>query len=92
MSNGVDMIKVVKDLCKRPKARSCIVLTHEFSKQKTWAQKLATITGVSHIDLLDLFASDKNLANNLTSYSPQTLFKFLKTKNESKILVANPSN
>lgn len=89
MTDGVDMIKVVNDLSKRPKARSCIVLTHEFSKQKDWAQKLAVITSVSHIDLLDLFAADKSLANNLTSYSPQALFKFLKTKNESETLIVS---
>ena len=80
MSDGVDMIKVVYDLSKRPKARSCIVLTHEFLKQKDWAQKLALITSVSQIDLLDLFAADESLADNLTSYSPQVLFKFFKTK------------
>ena len=89
MTDGVDMIKVVNDLSKRPKARSCIVLTHEFSKQKAWAQKLAEITGVSHIDLLDLFISDENLSNNLTSYAAQELFKFLKTKNESETLIVS---
>ena len=89
MSDGVDMIKVVYDLSNRPKARSCIVLTHEFPKQKVWAQKLAAINSVSHIDLLDLFASDENLANNLTSYTPQVLFKFFKTKKESDTLIVS---
>lgn len=89
MADGIDMIDVVSKLGKRPRARSCIVLTHEFKEQKIWAKRLAEQAHMAHIDLLDLFNSDENLAANLSSFVDDRLLNLLKTKKDTPVLIVS---
>lgn len=87
MSKPVDIIKVVQQLPDRPRGRACVVLTEDYAGQKEWASKLARITGMDHIDLLDEFVRDKNLAEKTGNFSVSDLFEYLKSRSESPVLI-----
>jgi len=89
MSNPADMVELVKDLPSRPRGRACMVLTHDFAGQKQWAADLARLSGVDHIDLLDLFASDEALSAEISQFSAPKLFEFLKGKSQKPVLVVS---
>lgn len=81
MSEPIDMVKLVESLPSRPRGRSAIVFTHEYSGQKKWAAELARQTGSEHVDLLDNFAIEAELSNTVGQLSVSSLFDFLKEYN-----------
>ena len=87
VSEAIDMIKLVEDLPKRPRGRACAVLTHEYYGQKAWATELSQRTGAKHVDLLDLFADNEQLASNVSSFSVDELFNLLQKQVESPALI-----
>lgn len=78
MSDPIDMIQLVRELPSRPRGRACIVLTHEYRRQKAWAVNLARQTNSVHIDLLDLFADNLEFGTNLRDFSASVLFERLR--------------
>jgi len=87
MSDPVNMVQLVKDLPSRPRGRACIVLTHEYERQKEWAVELARQTDSDHLDLLELFAQDKNLSSKIGQFLVPSLFEFLKNHGQAPVLV-----
>lgn len=87
MSEAVDMTKLVEGLPKRPRGRACAVLTHDYFAQKSWATELSRRTGAEHVDLLDLFADNEELASNVSSFSVDGLFNLLQKQVESPVLI-----
>lgn len=81
------MIKLVKGLPKRPRGRTCVILTHDFAGQKDWAMELAKQTGSEHLDLLDLFQENQDLGEKISSFSTPELFKLLQTRATSSVLI-----
>lgn len=87
MTEAVDMIKLVKKLPSRPRGRACIVLTHDYGGQKDWAFELAKLTGMDHIDLLDLFENEKDLSQNISSFQVADLFGLLTGESSASVLI-----
>lgn len=87
MSETVDMIKLVKELPSRPRGRACIVLNHDYAGQKDWAMELAKQTGSEHVDLLDIFHENGDLGEKISSMNTSELFRFLKTRSASSVLI-----
>ena len=80
MNEPVDMVQLVRDLPSRPRGRVCIVLTHDYEGQKEWAKELARQTDSEYLDLLELFAEDRNLSSKIGRFTVASLFEFLKER------------
>lgn len=89
MAEAVNMIDLVRNVQKRERGRACIVMTEDYLGQKEWATKLALQTNAQHIDLLDLFDSDKDLSETLQEYSVERLFSLLTEKAEKDVVVVS---
>jgi hypothetical protein len=87
MKDAINMVKLVEELAKRPKGRACIVLTHDYGGQKSWAAELARQTGAEHIDLLDIFGQDPDMAARVSTFSVPSLFDYLKNHKSSSVLI-----
>ena len=87
MNDGIDIQKIVRGLSKRRRGKGCIVLTEDYSGQKSWAAKLADLTKNRHIDLLDYFNSDPELAGRVGSFTVDELFILYSTFKDSKVLI-----
>lgn len=87
MSDSVNVVQLVKDLPARPRGRACIVLTHEYEGQKEWAEKLARQTDSEHIDLLELFTKEEDIAKRIGDFLVPNLFDFLKNRSKSRVLI-----
>lgn len=83
------MPDLVRSLSTRPRCRACIVLTHTYQGQRDWAATLARQTGAMHLDLLDAFARDQELAASLRSFSVSALFDYLKQHNAASTLIVS---
>ena len=89
MGDAVDMLEVVNSLGKRPRARFCVVMTHDYKDQKKWAKQLAVQTEMKHIDLMELFSADDKLSSKISSYSEQELLRLLKEYGETSVLIVS---
>jgi hypothetical protein len=89
MSDGIDAVALVAELATRARGRACIVLTHDHAGQKQWAAELARQTGSDHLDLLDLFAADPELAGRVQEFSVARLFEHLAGYSEKPVLVVS---
>jgi len=87
MNEPVDMVQLVRELASRPRARACVVLTHEYEGQKEWAAELARQTGCDHMDLMDRFAQDEGLSAGIGEFLVPEFFEFFKGKSTSPVLV-----
>ncbi|MCP4104695.1 MAG: hypothetical protein GY749_04030 [Desulfobacteraceae bacterium] len=87
MNESVDIVTLVRDLPSRSRGRACIVFTHKYEEQKEWAAELARQTGAKHLDLLELFAQDAELSSKIEQFPVTSLFEFLKTHNQTPVLV-----
>jgi len=76
MNAPVNMIQLVKGLPSRPRGRACIMLTHDYERQKVWAETLARQTDSEHIDLLELFVKDTTLSSQIGEFPVPNLFAF----------------
>jgi len=83
------MIQLVKELQTRARGRACIVFTNEYSSQKAWAEKLAQMTNSEHINLLDVFVENVDLATRIGEFVVPNIFEFLKTRNKSRLLITS---
>ena len=89
MREAINIVNLVKELARRPRGRACIVLTHDYAGQKPWAAELARQSGSEHIDLLNIFAQDSNLAAQVSTFSVDSLFVFLKNHRTSPVLIVS---
>jgi hypothetical protein len=89
MSKPINMVQLVKNLPTRPRGRACIVLTHDFTRQKDWAAALAQKTHSEHINLLDLFVQDKSLSEKVSHFLVPELFDFLKNRSQAPVLIVS---
>jgi hypothetical protein len=89
MNEPLDMIKLVQELKSRPKARGCIVLTHDYQGQEEWAAELARQTNSEHLDLLETFDRDENLSRGVGEFLVPRLFEFLKGRGKSPVLIVS---
>ena len=76
-STTYDMKKIVEELSGRRRGRGCFVLTRDYTGQKEWAERLARQTGSYHVSLIDLFASDKELSGQFSSFAPEKLINLI---------------
>jgi hypothetical protein len=81
------MVELVAKLAKRPKGRACIVLTHDYGGQKSWASELAQQTGAKHLHLLEIFAQNSGLADHVSTFSVDSLFDYLRQYHSSPVLI-----
>jgi hypothetical protein len=89
MKDAVNIVKLVEGLARRPRGKACIVLTHDYPGQKTWAAELALQTGAEHLDLLDVFGQNPDLATRVSTFSVGLLFDYLKNhKNSSALIIS----
>ncbi len=89
MSDPVDMVELVNGLPKRPRGKACVVLAHDFEERKNWARELARRTGAEHIDLLDLFAENKELSSGIGGFMVSDLFRFLEGRSRADVLIVS---
>ena len=89
MSNAINMVQLVKELHSRPRGKACILLTHEYEGQKEWAAELARQTDSEHIDLLEHFAEDQALGNQIGQFLVPRLFEFLKARSHAPVLIVS---
>ena len=89
MSDPVNMVQLVRDLPSRPRGRACIVLTHEYKGQKEWAAELARQTDSEHLDLLELFAKNVDLSNQISQFLIPDLFALLKKYDKTPVLIVS---
>ncbi len=89
MSNAVNMLEEVKLLAARPRGNACIVLTHDYVDQKTWAAELAKQTDSEHIDFLEHFTNRSEIAAQVGQYSATRLFEYLKSRSASPVLIVS---
>ena len=80
MADGIDIGDFVHGVTARKRGRACAVMTREYSNQREWAVKLAGLTGSEHIDLLDLFHGEEQLAESLATYTPEGIFTLLQNR------------
>ena len=89
MSDPINMLEIVKELPSRPRGKACIVFTHDYAGQKDWAEQLADMTGSDHINLLELFAGDDSLSEDLSRLTVPAFFDFLKSKRSAPVLIVS---
>jgi hypothetical protein len=65
------------------------VLTHEYQRQKEWAEELARQTDAEHINLLELFAKDTTLCGRIGQFLVPSLFDFLKSRTKAPVLIVS---
>ena len=89
MDKVVNIVDLTKSLPQRPRGRVCIVFTHDYLEQKVWAAELARQSGAAHLHLLDVFANNEALAENVGTFSINDLFRFLSESAKSPIIVVS---
>ena len=89
MNDGIDIVQEVKELPKRARGRACVVLTHEYERQRSWVEELAAQADAQHLDLLDHFSSISDLADNIGQFTVQNLFALLGSRKSHKVLIVN---
>lgn len=89
MKEAVNIVKLVEELARRPRGKACIVLTHDYGRQKSWAAELAMQTGAKHLDLLEIFAQNPDLADQVNTFSVGSLFDYLRQHRSFAVLIVS---
>ncbi len=92
MNELVDIVDfVTSDLARRPRrARACFVLTEKYGDQSEWAAKLAGLTRMQHLDVLNHFEEHNDLAERVSSFGVEDLFRLFRSiGGETEVLVAS---
>jgi len=64
-------------------------MTHEYQGQRDWAARLAGLTDAEHVDLLELFHKEKQLADDLAPFPPEGLFGLLRDRAERDVVIVS---
>ena len=89
MADAIDMVELVHGLSERKRGRACIVMTHDFRDQKSWAVDLAQKTGAEYVDLLDMFTNDEDLSKKLQEYSVAKLFSLFRERATKPVMIVS---
>lgn len=89
MDNVVNIVELTKSLLQRPRGRACIVFTHNYLEQKTWAAELAKRARAGHLHLLDAFADDEGFSGNIGAFSINDFFHIFTGHVNDPILVVS---
>ncbi len=89
MEEGIDVVHLAKSLSQRPRGRACIVFTHNYLEQKTWAAELAKRAGAGHLHLLDTFTDDETFSEEVGAFSVDDLFRFFTENVNDPILIVS---
>jgi hypothetical protein len=89
MPEPVDMVELVHTLFQRRRGRACAVLTHDFSGQRGWAEKLAVQTGAECLNLLDSFSDNRGFSGDLGTFTVDRFFEFLSEKKTDGVLIVS---
>jgi len=84
-----NVVSFVQELPNRRRGSACIVLSHDFAGQRSWAAELARQADARHLDLLELFAADPQLAGRLREFSVARLFEFLAGYAQRPVLIVS---
>lgn len=87
MKDAINMVKFAAILIQRRRGRACAVLTRDFQGQKAWAKDLAAQADAEHLDLLDHFIANPDLAAQLSEFSVDRLFASFKKITPKPLLV-----
>lgn len=87
MTAPINVVQLVENLPSRSRGKACVVLTHEYKDQITWAAELARLTGSEHIDLLTLFAQNIELCSKISQCFVPNLFDLLRTQSKKPVLI-----
>ena len=87
MADVINMIDLVAELLIRPRGRACIVLTEDYEAQKEWGARLAQLTSVHHLDVLEEFSATSVLSQSLSSVSVSTFFDHLRGMDQFPVLI-----
>ncbi len=89
MNSPVNIVDLALELPRRRRGRACIVLTETTAGRQAWADKLASKSGGIHLDLLDHFAKNTDLAAKAGMFGVDDLFDMLKSMHEETLLVVS---
>lgn len=89
MPEPLDMIELVRTLSQRRRGKACAVLTHDFSGQRGWAEKLAGQTGAEFLNLLDSFLDNRGHSGDLGAFTVAGFFEFLSKKKTDAVLIVS---
>ncbi len=87
MDDLIDMQQVIKELAKRPRGRSCFVFTQDKMERHEWAEQLAGMSGVEHLNLMSYFIEHQDLAEKVSSFDVDECFKLFMEKAKSEVLI-----
>lgn len=73
----LDMRRFAAELRER-RNKAALVLAPRLPEQRAYAARLAEALGVPHLDLLDRFCADPDLAAGLAVFSPDELLAFIR--------------
>lgn len=75
MNELTDMVAFLRDdLPRRARGRACFVLTQDYTGQSAWADRLAALTAVPHLNVLKHFEANQDLANRASTFTVRDLF------------------
>ena len=89
MSELIDMKQVVEELGKRPRGRACFVFTQDRQGRHEWAERLAEITGMQHLNLMKQFSDDENLGSDVSSFDVEACFNLFTGYNQTPVLIVS---
>lgn len=87
MNAPVNIVELARELPRRRRGRACIVLTETTDGRQAWADKLAAKSDGMHLDLLDHFAKNTDLAAKTGMFDVDDLFDMLKAMQDETLLV-----
>ena len=89
VADAIDMVELVRGVSERKRGRACIVMTHDYTGQKSWAMELAQQTGAEHVDLLDLFTNHEDLSKKVQEYSVAKVFSLLRKRAAKQVMIVS---
>lgn len=84
-----NIVAFVQKLPARGRGSACIILSHDFAGQKSWAAEVARQADAGHLDLLEFFAADPQLAARLRDFSVAKLFELLAGYEQKPVLIVS---
>ena len=89
MAEAINMVELVCGVSERKRGRACIVMTHDYKGQRSWALELARQADAEHVDLLERFADNETLSSKLREYSVSKLFSLLRKRANKAVMIVS---
>jgi hypothetical protein len=79
------MVAFVRDeLPRRARGRACFLLTQDYTGQTIWADRLAALAGVPHLNVLRHFGANPDLASRTSTFTVRDLFQLATAESKSQ--------